>query len=284
MRPRVGLSMMIEEPFRLATLPLFEAGVVEVLEWSFELGWDEGEPPWVAALLDHYAAAERLFGHGVTYSPLSVDAPDRHDGWLRRVEQDCARRKYVGVSEHWGFMGNDDLDLGAPLPMPVVEDTIVAGREALGRLAAIARAPVGLENLALAFGLQDVWKQGELLDAVLAPQHGYLVLDVHNLHCQVENFGVDPGPLLETYPLHRVRCIHVAGGSWSQHAAGRFRRDTHDDAVPDGALDLLARALPRCPNVEAVILERLGPPLRAASAQQRLRDDFHRVHAIVEAT
>jgi uncharacterized protein (UPF0276 family) len=276
--------MMADESFRLATLPLFEAGVVDVLEWSFEIGWRDGEPPWVTALLDHYAHADRLFGHGVTYSPLSVAAADRHATWIDRVAHECTRRSYRGVSEHYGFMGNDGLDLGAPLPMPPIAETVDAGRDALARLAAVARAPVGLENLALAFGNDDVWAQGELIEQMLAPFDGYLVLDVHNLHCQVENFGADPSALLDSYPLSRVRCIHVSGGSWSEHDAGRFRRDTHDDALPDGALDLLALALPRCPALEAVIVERIGPTLTDPAAQVRLREDVYRVRALVEGT
>ena len=275
--------MMVDEPFRLATLPLFEAGIVDVLEWSFEIGWSDGEPPWAAALLDHYAQAGRLFGHGVTYSPLSVAAAQRQATWIDRVAHECTRRSYLGVSEHYGFMGNDDLDLGAPLPMPPIAESVEVGRAALARLAAVTRTPVGLENLALAFGDDDVWAQGDLLEQMLAPLDGYLVLDVHNLHCQVENFGADPRALLDSYPLARVRCIHVSGGSWSEHDAGRFRRDTHDDALPEGALDLLALALPRCPALEAVIVERIGPTLADPGAQLRLRDDFHRVRALVGA-
>lgn len=35
----VGLSLMIEEPFRRAVLPLFEDGLVDALEHGFEIGW-----------------------------------------------------------------------------------------------------------------------------------------------------------------------------------------------------------------------------------------------------
>jgi hypothetical protein len=264
---------MREDVFRRATLPLFEAGEVEVLEWSFELGWAGGEPPWVTLLLDHYADAGRLFGHGVTYSPLSVDAARRHATWLDRVAEDCRRRRYAGVSEHFGFMGNDALDIGAPLPMPNLPETVEVGRAALGRLAAVCGTAVGLENLALAFGEPDVWAQGELLAAMLEPWDGYLVLDVHNLYCQVASYRVDPVALLETYPLSRVRYIHVSGGSWT----GDFRRDTHDADVPSGAFEILDLALARCPDAEAVILERLGPTLRGAGAGERFRRDFHAI-------
>jgi hypothetical protein len=37
--PWVGLSLMMESDFFHAAQPLFEAGEVEVLEWSFDMGW-----------------------------------------------------------------------------------------------------------------------------------------------------------------------------------------------------------------------------------------------------
>ncbi len=68
---------MLQADFRAAALPLFEAGAIEALEWSFDIEWSRADcgleplPPWAGELLDHYAAADRLFGHGVTFSPGS---------------------------------------------------------------------------------------------------------------------------------------------------------------------------------------------------------------------
>lgn len=281
----VGLSLMIEEPFRRAVLPLFEAGLVDALEHSFEIGWGpHALPEWAEGLLDHYAEAGRLWGHGVTMSPFSVAVP-RREAWLRRVAEACRRRPYVGVSEHFGFMVAGALDGGAPLPVPPGPGSVRVGAAALRSLAAATGTPVGLENLALALGPADVHAQGPLLAAVLDAASGYLVLDLHNLWCQVASYGVDPLALLETYPLARVRCIHVSGGSWSEPRAGgharRFRRDTHDDDVPAAVHELLREALPRCPALELVVLERIGDTIRGAAAEARLRDDFARVRAAV---
>jgi uncharacterized protein (UPF0276 family) len=282
----VGLSLMIEEPFRLAVLPLFEAGLVDALEHSFEIGWGaHALPEWAEALLDWYAEAGRLWGHGVTMSPFSVEAP-RREAWLSRVATACRQRAYVGVSEHFGFMVAGALDGGAPLPVPPGPASVRVGVAALQRLAAATGTPVGLENLALALGEADVRAQGPLVSEVLEAVDGYLVLDLHNLHCQAENYAIDPLALLESYPLTRVRCIHVSGGSWSEpRAAGqarRFRRDTHDDDVPTAVHELLVRALPRCPALELVVLERIGDTIHGDDAAARLRSDFARVRAAVE--
>lgn len=282
----VGLSLMIEEPFRRAVLPLFEAGLVDALEHSFEIGWgSHALPEWAEALLDWYAEAGRLWGHGVTMSPFSVEAP-RRAAWLERVAEACRRRAYVGVSEHFGFMVAGAIDGGAPLPVPPGPASVRVGAAALRSLAAATRTPVGLENLALALGEADVRAQGSLVAAVLEEVDGYLVLDLHNLWCQATNYGVDPLALLQSQPLARVRCIHVSGGSWSEPRAEgrarRFRRDTHDDDVPAAVHELLVSTLPRCPALELVVLERIGDTIHGDDAAARLRDDFARVRAAVE--
>jgi len=282
----VGLSLMIEEPFRRAVMPLFERGLVDALEHSFEIGWGRDPlPSWAEALLDHYGEAGRLWGHGVTMSPFSVEAPDR-SRWLDRVARACESRRYRAVSEHFGFMVAGDLDGGAPLPPPPGPATIAMGITALRRLAAACNTSVGLENLALALGEADVHAQGPLLTEILDAVDGYLLLDLHNLHCQIENYGVDAIALLESYPLGRVRCVHVSGGSWSEPlvkgSARRFRRDTHDDDVPDAVFEVLREALPRCPALELVVLERIGFTIEGLEAEERFRADFRRVRATVE--
>lgn len=282
----VGLSLMIEEPFRQAALPLFEQGVVDALEHSFEVGWGrQPRPDWAEALLEHYAAAGRLWGHGVTMSPFSAQAPHQ-DTWLARVREECQRWPHRGVSEHYGFMVAGTLDGGAPLPLPPGPATIAVGIRALQRLAETTGTPVGLENLALALGPADVQAQGPLLHTVLDAVDGYLVLDLHNLYCQLDNYGGDAQTLLESFPLSRVRCIHLSGGSWSHPEVDggprRFRRDTHDGDVPEPVFELLAQALPSCPALEFVVLERLGFTIDGPAAAERYRDDFMRCRALVQ--
>ena len=283
----VGLSLMIEAGWSQAALPLLEGGQIDALEYSFEIGWTRaGRPPWADALLDHFAGADRLWGHGVTMSPFSVEAATR-EGWLTRVREDCGRWSMRGVSEHVGFMEAGDLDGGAPLPVPYGPGAVTAAARSLQQLRDATGVDVGLENLALALSPHDVRDQGRLLTEVLEAVDGYLVLDLHNLWCQATNFDVDAARLLDDYPLSRARCMHVSGGRWSEPAreglGRRFRRDTHDDAVPSPVLDLLGEALPRCPNAEVVFVERLGPTLASDDAQAQLRQDVTQVRAIVEA-
>ena len=70
------------------------------------------------------------------------------------------------------------------------------------------------QDLAFAFGEDDVRDQGAFLERLLAPVDGFLLLDLHNLYCQMCNCDRNADELLTTYPLHRVRELHVSGGAW----------------------------------------------------------------------
>src|ERR1043165_7015718 len=269
-QPQVGLSLMLEEDFLRAAFPLFEAGEVEVLEWSFDVGWPPAViPGWAEELLQFYSGAGCLVGHGVSYSPLSAGTKELQQTWLRQLAQELRVRSYRHISEHFGFSSTRNFHQSAPLPVPLTSATLQLGQERLHHLADLAQVPIGLENLAFAFSMRDVEDQGRFLDALLTPIDGFVVLDLHNLYCQVMNFGIAFEDLLKRYPLQRVRELHLAGGSWSSpsHAAQlstsakRIRRDTHDHPVPEELFAWLPAVLQKCPAVEVVILERMGGTL-----------------------
>jgi hypothetical protein len=278
----VGLSLMIEPDFLQATLPLFEQDQVDLLEWSVDLGWGpSGVPAWAAGLLDEFGQRGRLHAHGVHFSTLSTPWQPRQERWLARLAGETRAGRYRSLSEHFGFSTLPGIRHGAPFPVPFCAGAVEIGRERLALLADAAAVPVGLENLALAWGERDVWSQGPFLDQLLRPLGGFLLLDVHNLHCQIENFGCDVGELLGSYPLDLARTIHVSGGSWAEPRHGRIRQDTHDDAVPDEVFALVSEAIARCPNVEAVVFERLGGTIRDEPRAARLRADYERLRRVV---
>lgn len=283
--PYVGLSLMLEEDFLRASLPLFAAGEVDVLEWSFDVGWSLPHlPNWADELLAHYSGEGRLLGHGVTFSALSGQWTPRQDAWLQRLQVELHERRYIHVSEHFGFMTAGDFHRSAPLPVPLTESSLRLGQHRLQMLRDQGIEHVGLENLAFAFSRQDVADQGRFLAELLQPVDGFLLLDLHNLYCQSCNFGVTIEALLNGYPLDRVRELHVSGGSWSQGRGGdRVRRDTHDGPVPEEVFAAVPPALERCPNLQAVIFERLGDTITSAADEQQFRNDFRRLQDIVRS-
>jgi uncharacterized protein (UPF0276 family) len=288
-RPKVGLAILPAEDLRLAQLPLFADGLVEAIEWTLDAEFGGPQPRWIEALLDHYASADAPYAHGVQFSPLSAIFEPRQAEWLRLAERALSKRRYQQVSEHFGFTTVPGLARGTPLPVPFVAGAVAIGRERLRSLRDVAGgAPVGLENLALAMSREDVLVHGEFLEQLLEPIDGFLLLDLHNLYCQAQNFAVAPDQLALAMPLQRVREVHVSGGSWStvQTPSGPrpFRRDTHDSGIPEDVFALLAFVIPRCPQLEVVFLERLGNTLTAAPEVAQYRADYERVRGIVRGS
>lgn len=278
MNVRLALSVQPYDDLRRATVPLFASGAVDAVEWS----WEAGTPEWLSALVGFYAQHDALYTHLVGFPVIGEGAS--LDRKLAEVARRAKQTTFRHVTAHFGLVDARGFEDMAPLPPVPTSDLVATGRERLARLREAAGCPVGLENLALAFSTDDVARQGDLLDAIL-PRDAFLLLDLHNLYCQAVTFEKDPASLLESYPLERVREIHVSGGRVTYPSAdGRpFRRDTHDGRVPDEVLDLLDTARARCPSLEMVCLERIGGSLASAESARELADDFERVRTRLAA-
>lgn len=293
--PRVGLNLFADPSFRAAAGPLFDAGLVDALEWDVDegFGWGGGDrarplPEWVETLLDLYSDDDALYGHGVWFSLLSARFEARQQRWLDKLAAACARRRYRHFSEHFGFHTAAGYTRGTMFPVPFTDAAVRVGRDRLRRLEAAAGVRVGVENAAVALAPADATEQGAFVAAVLGGDDDeFLVLDLHNLWTQCRNLGLSPLELLPRYPLSRVRELHVSGGSWVQTRAqatrGLFRLDSHDGPVPDEAFALVQPALRACPNVEVVFLEHRGANLADGDAVARYAADFLRLRALVEA-
>jgi uncharacterized protein (UPF0276 family) len=98
-----------------------------------------------------------------------------------------------------------------------------------------------------------------------------LLLDLHNLHANATNFGFDPLRFLAEIPLHRVGCIHIAGGRWidALDASKQYWLDDHLHEVADPVYDLLSEVAARAQQPLTVILERDGayPPMQMLLAE-----------------
>jgi uncharacterized protein (UPF0276 family) len=292
--PRVGLNLFLDPSFRAAAAPLFDAGLVDALEWDIDesFGWGSGDraralPPWVDALLDLYSDDDALYGHGVWFSLLSARFAARQERWLAQLREQCARRRYRHLSEHFGFHTAAGYTRGTMFPVPLTDGAVRVGRDRLRRLADASGLRVGVENTSVALVPADAEEQGEFIGALLDGGDDFLVLDLHNLWTQCRNLGLSADAMLPRYPLARVRELHVAGGSWVTTAAepsrGPMRLDSHDGPVPAEAFALVPPALRACPNVEVVFLEHRGARLDNDDAVAQYGEDFRALRALVEA-
>jgi uncharacterized protein (UPF0276 family) len=283
---RSSISCNLDENLLAAALPLLEAEKVEAIEWSFDALFKVRDiPGWFVELLQAFASEGRLTGHGVYFSLFSGNWSAEQEGWLRHLQKMSRNFRFDHVSEHFGFMTGKNFHQGAPLPIPFTKTTLAIGRDRLTRIYEACQCPVGLENLAFSYSLDEVKRHGIFLDQLVDPVNGFIILDLHNLYCQCHNFNISAETLLKLYPLQRVREIHVSGGSWqdSLHVPGRkIRRDTHDGCVPAEVFDLLLACMPICPNLKYVVLEQLSNALVSEEQRVSFRHDFLQMKKIVE--
>ncbi len=273
---------MLEDDFRQATERLFNSDSVDVLEWSFDTCWEQAlMPVWAQNYLEQYSHRGRLLGHGVYFSALSLFSP-LHAEWLNKLSNEINTRQYLHITEHFGFSQAGHILRGAPLPVPYCSEAANTGKENLRRLSDLIKMPVGLENLALAFCEEDVINQGLFLQELLQEIDGFVLLDLHNLYCQIHNFSMDSQTLLQKYPLDNVRELHISGGSWTTSGNQKsIRRDTHDGDVPEAVFTLLEGVLDLCPNIRHIIFERLGGTLQNQSDIDKFQSDYERIRQIV---
>lgn len=282
---RSAIACNLDADILSASLPLWEAERVEALEWSFDALYKLPElPPWFEALLQTYSNAGRLIGHGVFFSLFSGRWLPEQEQWLQQLRRMCRQYHFDHITEHFGFMTGADFHHGAPLSIPYTPETLAIGRDRLARIYDACGCPVGLENLAFAYSPEEVKRHGIFLEELVAPLNGFIILDLHNLYCQLHNFEMDYEALISLYPLHRVREVHISGGSWEQSASDpdrHIRRDTHDEGVPEAVFALLERTIPLCSQLRYVVMEQLGAGLKSPESRNRFYDDFIRMQGIV---
>jgi hypothetical protein len=189
--------------------------------------------------------------HGVKLSLGSAEGIDPERA--RRLGDLARELRAPLVSEHAAFTRGRGREIGHLTPLPRTRSAV----RALARNVAVARkylpdVPLLLENIACSLK----WP-GEELDEgafheLVARETGCdLLLDLGNLYANAINDGRKPLDALESYPLDRVRMVHIAGGV----SEGGFYFDTHAAPVPGGVFELLAALFERVGPVP-VLLER----------------------------
>ncbi len=269
-----------------AALPLLEAEKVQAIEWSFDTIFQyETIPNWFEDLLHAFSDEQRLMGHGVFFSLFSGKWLHEQDNWLIRLKKLSSEFQFDHITEHFGFMTGADFHAGAPISIPLTQTTLNLGMDRLKRIQNVCKCPVGLENLAFSVALDEVKTHGDFLNQLVESIDGFIILDLHNLYCQMHNFDISYDEIIHLYPLDKVREIHISGGSWEgvlTKPDKKIRRDTHDDRVPDVVFELLKKTIPKCPQLKYVVLEQLGTGLKTEASRFAFQQDFLKLEQIVD--
>ncbi len=269
-----------------AVLPLFQSEKVQAIEWSFDVLYNHPKiPRWFVELLVAFGNQNRLIGHGIFFSLFSGKWSAAQQDWLDHLKKISGNFHFDHITEHFGFMTGENFHKGAPIGVPLTAVTLAIGRDRLQRISEACNCPVGLENLAFSYSLEEVKRHGDFLSQLVEPVNGFIILDLHNLYCQMHNFDVEYKEIIKLYPLDLVREIHISGGSWedSEVVKGKkIRRDTHDDAVPDAVFQLLDQTIEKCPNLKFVVLEQIGFGLETPESKIQFQKDFIKMDGIIK--
>jgi uncharacterized protein (UPF0276 family) len=189
--------------------------------------------------------------HGVKLSLGSAEGIDPERA--RRLGSLARELRAPLVSEHASFTRGRGREIGHLTPLPRTKSAV----RALARNVAAARkylpdVPLLLENIACPLRWpDDELDEGAFHELALRETGCDLLLDLGNLYANARNEGRRPLEALESYPLDRVRMVHIAGGV----EEGGFYFDTHAAPVPDGVFELLVALFERTGPVP-VLLER----------------------------
>ena len=201
--------------------------------------------------------------HGLEFSlgtPVGDDRP-RTEAWLERLRDDQSEFRFPWISEHLGWQIGGGLQTTLPLPLPPTREAVEVVAERMRLLAGVAGLSA-FENPANYVALGDPRDEPRFFNEICRAAPCRMLLDLHNVHTQCLNLGVDPNDYLDRLDADQVLEIHLSGGSESDpdwlDSRRVFRLDSHDGPVPEEVWTLYERVLPRCRGLRGVVVERLN--------------------------
>ncbi|MBI3435559.1 MAG: DUF692 domain-containing protein [Proteobacteria bacterium] len=207
-----------------------------------------GGPPHaqLSALRERYA----LSIHGVGLSIGSPQALDRDH--LDRLARLVRRYQPESFSEHLAWSSHGGVYFNDLLPLPYSEATLARVSEHVEDVQSALGRQMLLENPSTYVQFaESAIPEVEFLREVSRRTGCGLLLDVNNVFVQAKNHGTSADRYLASFPLDRVREIHLAGHDVQSDDAGApLLIDAHGTPVADpvwalfGALVARAGPLP----------------------------------------
>lgn len=258
---KTGLSLLPSNDYELV---LTESALPKdlTLELTLDTFHSESEHPnwYTEAINQHLRTGGSFIGHLVSWPVFGQWQKEREQEYFELVRSQVTRLGIQDLTIHYGSLASDRNTLLPPVPLPHTQYTKTSLKNQMRRLQEAVNCKVGVEILALAVSKEDVLWQLDTIAEVSEQADTYVHLDFHNLFCQSVNFGADFGELLSRLPLGRIRHAHISGGSQSLHGKNPvpFRRDTHDDHVPEELWSLLEHWLGSLTNLSTITFERIA--------------------------
>jgi uncharacterized protein (UPF0276 family) len=210
-----------------------------------------GGPPHaqLGALRERYA----LSVHGVGLSIGSMRPLDQDH--LARLRKLCDRYAAESFSEHLAWSSHDDIYLNDLLPLPYTRETLARVVEHVDEVQTVLGRQMLLENPSTYIRFSEsTIAEVEFLAEVSKRTGCGLLLDINNIFVSAKNHGTQPLPYLDSFPLDRVKEIHLGGHHEETDDAGApLLIDAHGSPVSTAVWVLYAHVIARTEAVPTLI-------------------------------
>jgi len=213
--------------------------------------------------------------HGVGMSIGS--AGDLDDEHLARFKRLVEIYQPAMVSEHLAWSTHTDIYYNDLLPLPYTDETLTRVVEHVSQMQEVVGRQILIENPStyVTF-VESTWEEPEFMAQIAERSGCGLLFDVNNIYISTTNHGLSALDYIDSYPLHLVQEIHLAGHTVDQDDAGRpLLIDTHDDYVCPDVWDLYDCVLAKTGKLPSLIEWDSDIPAWADLAKEVSRTDEH---------
>ena len=211
--------------------------------------------PDEVAALDELVSSFTIVAHGIGLSIGSGSTFDvEHVNYLANWHR---RYHFSWISEHLAAVrvrtgATPDHHAGLALPLPWDQEVLDMLCDRVMQAQDILETQLILENGVVHTPVPDTdMTEAEFLNALCARTGCGVLLDLHNVHVNAVNLGIDAKQFIQMVNLANVREIHIAGGN---ELYGIYL-DSHAGPCPSEVWQLLDFVLPLCPNLRGVTFE-----------------------------
>jgi len=210
-----------------------------------------GGPPHaqLGALRERYA----LSVHGVGLSIGSMRPLDR--AHLLRLKMLCDRYAPESFSEHLAWSSHNDVYLNDLLPLPYTQQTLRRVAEHIDEVQTALGRQMLLENPSTYIRFDDsTIPEADFLSEVSKRTGCGLLLDVNNVFVSAKNHGTQPLSYLDSFPLDRVKEVHLGGHDEETDDIGApLLIDTHGSPIAEAVWTLYAHVIARTGPIPTLI-------------------------------
>jgi uncharacterized protein len=210
-----------------------------------------GGPPHaqLGALRERYG----LSVHGVGLSIGSMRPLDQDH--LGRLKALCDRYAPESFSEHLAWSSHGDTYFNDLLPLPYTRQTLAQVVEHVDEVQTALGRQVLLENPSTYIGFSEsTIAEIDFLDEVSKRTGCGLLLDINNVFVSAKNHDTQPLPYLESFPLDRVKEIHLGGHHEETDDTGApLLIDAHASPISAAVWTLYAHVISRTGAIATLI-------------------------------